>query len=39
MWNAALLVGVMAEHQLQHRGRIIVYFRMMEMNPPRRWVD
>ncbi len=33
------MLGTMAEHQLHHRGQIIIYFRMMGMTPPQRWAD
>ncbi len=31
------LLQVMVEHQLHHRGQLIVYFRAMGLEPPRRW--
>ena len=33
------LLQVMVEHQVHHRGQIVVYFRTLGKEPPRRWND
>lgn len=33
------LLHVMVEHQVHHRGELVVYFRMANHDPPRRWND
>jgi len=33
------LLQVMVEHQVHHRGQMVVYFRTMGTEPPRRWID
>ncbi len=33
------LMHVMVEHQVHHRGELVVYFREMGKEPPKRWDD
>jgi len=37
--SAGKLVAAMIEHSVHHRGEIIVYFRALGKEPPRRWSD
>ncbi len=36
---ARRLLHVLVEHQVHHRGQIIVYFRTLGLEPPKRWHD
>lgn len=38
-WKADVryLLHVMVEHQIHHRGQLIVYFRTLGLAPPQRW--
>jgi uncharacterized damage-inducible protein DinB len=33
------MINTVIEHEVHHRGEIIAYFRMMDVNPPKRWRD
>lgn len=36
---ARRLLHVLVEHQVHHRGQIIVYFRTLGLDPPKRWQE
>lgn len=37
--SVSLMINVVIEHEIHHRGEIIAYFRMMNTSPPKRWKD
>lgn len=37
--SVSLMINVVIEHEIHHRGEIIAYFRMMNTAPPKRWKD
>jgi len=40
-WEAPIYeaIGPILEHQVHHRGQLIVYFRILGLEPPKRWED
>ncbi|UCC80038.1 MAG: DinB family protein [Candidatus Zixiibacteriota bacterium] len=37
--SVSVMINTVIEHEIHHRGEIIAYFRMMDMDPPKRWKD
>ncbi len=37
--SVSAMINTVIEHEIHHRGEIIAYFRMMNIDPPKRWKD
>ncbi len=37
--SVALMINVVLEHEVHHRGELVSYFRMIKQKPPKRWSD
>jgi uncharacterized damage-inducible protein DinB len=37
--SVSAMINMVIEHEIQHRGEISAYFRMMKFPPPRKWKD
>ena len=37
--SVARMINNVIEHEIHHRGQLIAYFRMLNLEPPKRWSD
>lgn len=37
--SVAYMINTVIEHEIHHRGELIAYFRMLKLEPPKRWSD
>lgn len=37
--SVAYMINTVLEHEIHHRGELIAYFRMLKLEPPKRWSD
>ena len=37
--SVAFMINTVLEHEIHHRGELIAYFRMLKLEPPKRWSD
>lgn len=37
--SVAHMINTVLEHEIHHRGELIAYFRMLKLEPPKRWSD
>lgn len=37
--SVSVMINVVIEHEIHHRGQIVSYFRMIKAEPPKRWAD
>lgn len=37
--SIAYMINAVLEHEIHHRGQLIAYFRMLNLEPPKRWSD